>query len=146
MAKGDDDPEDAVRIQHSERHLIPKELLNIFNRLLESSALRSVVLRFHHQVARDGYWSGVRQSSEFRQEAIKQIMSSLVSAPKLPRELAIQNLHNVKDEDPTAVEMITKVLQGLQSLRLNIVNEDSESSPEYNYMVLSTTSQSVHMF
>lgn len=67
---------------------------------------------------------------------MKQVISSLVSAPRLPRELAIQDLANVNETDSAVVAMIAKVLGGLQSLRLNIANEHDEGNGENDLYVL----------
>lgn len=115
---------------------LPEEFLKIFRRFLESPKLRSVVLRFHPKIiGEDNHWGDDPQDSEFRLNVIKQFMSSFSSAPQLPRELAIQDLHNVNETDPTVIAMITKVLGGLQSLRLNIMNEHSEGNGELDLEV-----------
>lgn len=62
-------------------------------------------------------------------------MNSLLSGPKLPRELAIQELANVNETDPAAVSSIKRVLGGLQSLRLNISNEHDEGNGENDLYV-----------
>ncbi|PGH13893.1 hypothetical protein AJ80_06162 [Polytolypa hystricis UAMH7299] len=127
------DTSDNDEKEEKEDDCLPKALLKIFNRLLESPKFRSVALRFHHVVAGlDNDWGDERHDQQFRLNVIKQIMSSLLSAPQLPQELAIQDMHNVNETDPTVVAMITKVLGGLQSLRLNIMNEHDEGNGEHD--------------
>ena len=41
----------------------------------------------------------------------------------MPQELATQDLQNINATDPNVEDSITKVLENLQSLRLNIANE-----------------------
>lgn len=62
-------------------------------------------------------------------------MSSLASLPRSLQELAIRDLENVNSFDATTVAMTTRVLEGLRSLRLNILNESNGAAPEYDYEV-----------
>ena len=118
---------------------LPEQFLKIFDSLLKSPKLRSIVLRFHHEVYGPGkdysYLADPRQPYQFRLNAMNQMISSIVSAPRLPRELAIQDLQDFNLTDPALVEMITKILEGLQSFRLNITNEHDEGNGEHDLMV-----------
>lgn len=142
MEIDDDDYETEERAPYNgkeESHCLPEETLRMFTHLLKQSArLYSVVVRFHRQFYVElCSWIDERHHWRFRHNVIKQVMSALLSAPdRLPRELAIQNLHNINVEDPDAAEMIARVLGGgLQSLRLNITNEHRESNGEVDFQV-----------
>lgn len=80
-------------------------------------------------------WKETTQDFYFRSNVMKQLMPSISSLPRLPRELAICDMQNVNETDPKTVAMITKVLEGLQSLRLNITNEHVEGDGELDIEV-----------
>lgn len=142
MEVSEDEPDNENDDTHNEDiplQALPKEFLEIFRRYLECPSLCNVVLRFHHQVVgeENGIWGDERHDRTFRLNAIKMLVSSLLSAPQLPRELSIQDLHNVHDTNPVVVGMIARVLGGLQSLRLNVRNEHFEANTELDYEVFS---------
>ncbi|KAK2768532.1 hypothetical protein FQN54_000388 [Arachnomyces sp. PD_36] len=116
--------------------VLPRRFWNLFGRLAELPRLRSVALCFSHDCENsDIFIAGPPQTSLFRSIVMNKFMSSLSSLPRLPRELAIRNLQNINATDPTTKAMITLVLKGLQSLRLNIINEHSEQNGELDLQV-----------
>lgn len=66
---------------------------------------------------------------------MQRAFAAFVAQPKQVKELAIQDLHNVHETDPTVVADMKKVLGGLESLRLNIVNEHWDDPPSDTYKV-----------
>lgn len=67
---------------------------------------------------------------------MKRAFAALAAQPQQLKELAIQDLHNVNETDPTVVADIKKVLGDFESLRLNIVNEHWDDPPSDTYKVL----------
>lgn len=113
------------RESDEEGHGLPKELLSALRRFLDSPKFRSIVVRFHHEVQSEKhYWEFANQNWQCRLEVLSQVMSLLVSSTRLPQELAIQDLQNINATDPNMADSITKVLGTLQTLRINISNEN----------------------
>jgi hypothetical protein len=117
-----------------EDHCLPARFMAIVDRL----RARSLVLRFHPKAfGRDDFWVAERwdghgQHYLFRLNVMRQVVSSLSSWRRGPCELAIQDLLNIYNTDPDIVVMITRVLGGLRSLRLNISNQHESGAQTRN--------------
>ncbi|KAL4994963.1 hypothetical protein BDV10DRAFT_188511 [Aspergillus recurvatus] len=111
---------------------LPRRFWQLVHRLADLPRLRSVVLRSADD------WVGEEEFG-WRDRIIPPIigrpwsvfqrsMAVLASLPRLPQELAIQDLaiqelQNINPEDPDAIANLNKVLGNIQSLRLNIANQ-----------------------
>lgn len=83
----------------------------------------------------NGEWVTPQCPDTFREPVMQRAFAAFVAQPQQVKELAIQDLHNVHETDPTVVADIKKVLGGLESLRLNIVNEHWDDPPSDTYKV-----------
>lgn len=145
----DDDDDDGEAEENAsyntdeDNHYLPEETLRILTHLLRKcTKIRSVAVRFHHEFYREiAHILDERQHRTFRQNVMGQVMTALLSSEdgtcSLPRELAIQNLHNINAEDEDVAGKIARVLGGgLQALRLNITNEHRQPDhAEFDFSV-----------
>ena len=127
--------------EDDEKGNISERLWRLIGCPKEFPRLQSVALCFSHDCHNGTSWlKEVAQDNKFRAAVLNKFMSSLLSLPRPPRELAIRDLQNINTTDPATVAMITKVLGGLQSLRLNIMSEHDERNGEKDLNVwLATT-------
>lgn len=108
-----------------EAHGLLKGLLSTLRRFLDSPKFRSIVVYLHYEVqSEDHNWQFAKQDCQSRSEVLSQVMSLLLSSPRLPQELAVQDLQNKNATDPNLVDSITKVLGALQIVRMNIAIEN----------------------
>lgn len=70
------------------------------------------------------------QTPSYREEVLRVFFSWLTSLDVPIKELAVRNLQDRNTQDGEIRAMMEKVLGSLQSLRLNIVTERYEASPE----------------
>ncbi|KAL2850667.1 hypothetical protein BJY01DRAFT_209739 [Aspergillus pseudoustus] len=111
----------------------PRPFWSLVGRLGELPRLQSVALRFDPECdGEEDDWNEVEQSIEFRHSVLCKVFAVLANLPRLPTELAIQDLQNINPTDPDVKRDIEKVLGGLKSLRLNIANEHSDGNGEHD--------------
>ncbi|KAL4992190.1 hypothetical protein BDW68DRAFT_197395 [Aspergillus falconensis] len=111
---------------------LPLRFWLLFDRLKDFPCLRSIALRFHPEHS-NNEWHEVPQEMAFRSPSMQRAFAAFAAQPRPLKELAIADLHNLNETDPTAVSDIEKVLGGLQALRLNITNEHREYHGEVDY-------------
>ncbi|KAL4907077.1 hypothetical protein BDW74DRAFT_176679 [Aspergillus multicolor] len=112
---------------------LPLRFWTLFDGLRDFPRLQSVALIFHQEHA-NNEWHDVPQELEpFRSPVMKRAFAAFARLPQPLKELAIRDLHNAYETDPTVVDDIKSVLVGLQSLRLNITNEHREYHGELDF-------------
>ncbi|KAL3493941.1 hypothetical protein BJX62DRAFT_199362 [Aspergillus germanicus] len=110
---------------------LPRPFWDLVNRLHEFPRLQSVALRFHAECdGEENDWNWVTQTIDFRHSVLRKVFAVLANLPRLPTELALQDLQNVNPTDANTKRDIKKVLGGLKSLRLHIANERDEGNGE----------------
>ncbi|KAL3444582.1 hypothetical protein BJX65DRAFT_170395 [Aspergillus insuetus] len=112
---------------------LPRPFWDLVNRLNEFPRLQSVALCFHPECdGEENDWNWVTQTIEFRHSVLRKTFAILANLPRLPTELAIQDLQNINPTGADVERDIKKVLGGLKSLRLNIANERDEGNGEHD--------------
>jgi hypothetical protein len=115
---------------------LPRPFWNLVNRINEFPRLTSVVLRFHADCdGEEDTWNWVTQTIDFRHSVLRKVFAVLANLPRLPTELAIQDLQNINPRDADTKRDIKTVLGGLKSLRLHIANERDEGNGEHDIEV-----------
>ncbi|KAE8372459.1 hypothetical protein BDV26DRAFT_301880 [Aspergillus bertholletiae] len=100
--------------------------------LKDFPGVQSTVLRFDRHCSTDSHtfreeWP---QTYTYREEVLRVFFSWLTSLDTPIKELGIRNLQDLNIRDADICAMVTTVLAHLQSLRLSIVTENYEASPE----------------
>lgn len=124
--------EDSRGEDYHEETEVPRRFWNLFDHIKDFPCLKSVSLCFHWEHS-NGQWVTPQCTDTFREPVMTRAFAAFVAQPQQLKELAIQDLHNVHETDPTVVADIKKVLGGLESLRLNIVNEHWDDPPSDTY-------------
>lgn len=70
------------------------------------------------------------QTELYRATVLRWLFAGLASMEQPLKELAIQNLQNVSPRNKGIIAQIKRVLQGLNSLRVNVVHELDPAAPE----------------
>ena len=70
------------------------------------------------------------QTELYRASVLRWLFAGLASMEQHLKEFAIQNLQNVSPRNKDIIAQIKRVLQGLKSLRLNVVHELDSAAPE----------------
>ncbi|OJJ06492.1 hypothetical protein ASPVEDRAFT_140900 [Aspergillus versicolor CBS 583.65] len=111
---------------------VPRRFWDLFDQIKDFPRLQSVALCFHWEHS-NGEWVTPQPTETFRSPVMERVFAALAAMPQKVNELAIQDLHNANETDPTVVADIKQVLGGIQSLRLNIVNELWDDPPSDTY-------------
>jgi hypothetical protein len=129
--KPEDEFDDADNNDVDSEDNLPRPFWYLVNRLHEFPRLQSVALRFHAECdGEENDWNWVTQTIDFRHSVLRKVFAVLANLPRLPTELALQDLQNVNPTDADTKRDIRKVLGGLKSLRLHIANERDEGNGE----------------
>ncbi|KAJ5201648.1 uncharacterized protein N7498_006311 [Penicillium cinerascens] len=108
----------------------PENWRKLLTKLKTLPNLQSVVLRFDKNCAVDPDYADKPQTELYRATVLRWLFAGLASMEQPLKEFAIQNLQNISPRNKDIIAQIKRLLQGLESLRLNVVHELDSAAPE----------------